>query len=372
MNEQEAYMKRALEIAKGGWGRTNPNPLVGAVLVKNGEIIGEGFHEGAGCAHAEVAAINNAKQEVRGSTLYVSLEPCSHYGRTPPCAQAVINAGIREVVAAMQDPNPAVSGQGFSMLRNAGVEVVAGVLEGDARKLNEIFIKFITCRRPFVLMKTAMTLDGKIASVCGDSKWITGIGARQYVHTIRDRVASVMVGINTVLADDPALTTRLASGKGKDPVRIVADSRGAIPLDSRVINVESPSGVILATTSLLGKEKEKQLEDKGVHILKLCGNDGHVDLAKLMDELYRLDIDSVLLEGGGSLNAAALNSGIVDKIMAFIAPKIIGGEEAKTPVEGRGTVRMKDAIKLEDVNVRRFDEDILVEGYLKGSVCLRE
>ncbi|NJD04838.1 MAG: bifunctional diaminohydroxyphosphoribosylaminopyrimidine deaminase/5-amino-6-(5-phosphoribosylamino)uracil reductase RibD [Ruminiclostridium sp.] len=358
-------MKRALELARGGWGKTNPNPLVGAVIVKNGKIIAEGYHEALGLAHAEVAAFNKAKQDVRGATLYVNLEPCSHYGRTPPCAGAIIEAGIGKVVVAMEDPNPKVSGRGIKMLKEAGIEVVVGIHGKEAENLNEIFIKYITQKQPFVIMKAAMTLDGKIASAGGDSKWISGESSRHHVHVIRDRVAAIMAGISTILADNPSLTTRLGSQKGMDPVRIVVDSKGIIPLDSRVISMEATAGVILATTSAIESEKEKQLLDKGVHILKADGTGGHVDLVRLMDELYKLEIDSVLLEGGGGLNAAALNSGIVDKVMIFIAPKIIGGKDAKTPVEGEGIQLMKDAYKLEDVSISRFDEDILVEGYIR-------
>jgi diaminohydroxyphosphoribosylaminopyrimidine deaminase/5-amino-6-(5-phosphoribosylamino)uracil reductase len=262
----------------------------------------------------------------------------------------------------MTDPNPKVAGRGIEMLKEAGIPVVCGVLEKEAEKLNEIFIKYITQKRPFVIMKTAMTLDGKIASVSGDSKWISGEASRQYVHTLRNRVAAVMVGINTVLADNPSLTARLDSETTRDPVRIVVDSKGLIPLDSRVINPESSAGLILATTTALDPEKEKRLVDRGVRILKADGSGGHVDLAKLMDELCKLEIDSVLLEGGGGLNAAALDSGIVDKVIIFIAPKIIGGKEAKTPVEGSGIEIMDHAVKLQDISIGRFDEDILVEG----------
>ncbi len=372
MGMHENYMNRALELAKGGWGTTNPNPMVGALIVKNGEIIAEGYHEVFECAHAEVAAFNNAKQDVRGGTLYVNLEPCSHYGRTPPCAEAIIKAGISKVVVAMEDPNPKVSGRGISMLRSAGIETIVGILEQEARKLNEIFIKYIVQKRPFVIMKTAMTLDGKIASTCGDSKWISGESSRHHVHIVRDRVAAIMVGVNTVLEDNPALTTRLESKTGKDPIRIIIDSKGRIPVESCVINAESSAGVILATTSALENEKEKRLKDKGVHILKLGKPDGHVDLDRLMNELYKLEIDSVLLEGGGGLNAAALNSGIVDKVMFYIAPKFIGGRDAKTPIEGEGLKLMKDAIKLHDLSISRFDKDVLIEGYVKGEPCLQE
>ncbi len=372
MGTHEFYMKRVLDLAKRGWGKTNPNPLVGALIVKNGEIVTEGYHEMPGGPHAEVAAFGNAGSSVMGGTLYVNLEPCSHYGRTPPCVERIIKEGISKVVIGMEDPNPKVSGRGIKLLQAAGIETVTGVLQQEAVKLNEIFIKYITSKRPFVIMKTAMTLDGKIASACGDSKWISGESSRQQVHSIRDRVSAVMAGVNTVMTDNPSLTTRLNDKKGKDPVRIIVDSKGVIPVNSQVINIQSSAGVIIATTSAMGAEKEKQLLDKGVRILKLDGQDGHVDLKRLMDELYLSEIDSVLLEGGGGLNAAALNSGIVDKIMIFIAAKIIGGKNAKTPVEGEGIPLMKDAIKLEKLEVSRFDEDILVEGYVKGETCLQE
>jgi diaminohydroxyphosphoribosylaminopyrimidine deaminase / 5-amino-6-(5-phosphoribosylamino)uracil reductase len=363
MNGHEFYMKKALELAKSGWGKTNPNPLVGAVIVKNGQIIAEGFHEALGQAHAEVAAMHNVKRDVRGSTLYVNLEPCSHFGRTPPCAKAIIEAGFTEVVIAMVDPNPKVSGRGIQMLKEAGIEVTVGVFNEEARNLNEIFIKYITRKKPFVILKVASTLDGKIASYCGDSKWISGDSSRQYVHHIRERVAAIMVGINTVLKDNPLLTVRNEAQKGKDPIRIVVDSQGRIPEASRVINSSSGSGMILATTSKIDKMKEKALMAKGISIIKADGNDGRVDLITLMEELYKLEIDSVLLEGGGILNAAALEAGIVDKVMFFIAPKIIGGVMAPTPVEGGGREFIKDAILLKNITVKKFAEDLLIEGY---------
>ena len=364
MENNQYYMKRVLELAAGGWGRTNPNPLVGALIVKNGEIIAEGYHEILGGAHAEVAAFKNARQEVRGGTLYVNLEPCSHYGRTPPCAEAVIKAGIAKVVIAMEDPNPKVCGRGVKLLRDAGIETVVGVLEGDARKLNEIFIKYVTQQKPFVILKAAMTLDGKIASATGDSKWISGESSRQQVHLLRDRVAAIMVGVDTVLADNPALTARPEGKDGKDPVRIIVDSKGKIPIDSRVIRNKAAAGTILATTTAIDAEKEKLLREKGVRLMKLDGPDGHVELEELLKQLYSLELDSVLLEGGGGLNAAALSAGIVDKAMIFIAPKIIGGRAAKTPVEGEGIGMMRDALRLEEVSVSRFEDDLLIEGYI--------
>ncbi len=364
MNIHEFYMKRALEIAKGGLGRTNPNPLVGAVIVKDGEIISEGFHEALGCAHAEVCAFKNATTDISGATLYVNLEPCSHYGRTPPCAKAIVESGIKDVVVAMVDPNPKVAGKGIQILKDANINVIVGVLEEEARRLNEIFIHYITKRLPFVIMKTAMTLDGKIASVTGDSKWISGEPSREYVHTIRNRVSSIMVGVNTIINDNPSLTARPSYGEGIDPVRIVVDSSGRIPMDSRVIECDSKAGLILATTDKINKDKETQLLSRGVRIIKTDHKNGKVNLRELMEELYKLEIDSVLLEGGGTLNFSALEAGIVNKVMTFISPKIIGGTSAVTPVGGNGIDKMKDAIALSDIRVERFDRDVLIEGYI--------
>lgn len=364
MEKHIHFMKRALELAGQGWGKTNPNPLVGAVIVKDGEILGEGHHERLGQAHAEVAAFNNAVKAVDGGTLYVNLEPCSHYGRTPPCARAIIEAGISEVVVGMEDPNPKVSGNGIRMLKEAGIKVTVGVLEEEARRLNEIFVKYIAEKKPFVILKAAITLDGKIATAQGDSRWISGEESRRQVHRLRDRVAAVMVGINTVLADNPALTVRLPDGKGWNPARVIVDSRGRIPLDSRVLDPEDGAKVLLATTEGLPGEKERLLKDRGVQIIKTGGTDGRVDLPALMEELYRLEMDSVLLEGGGGLNAAALESGIVDKVLFFIAPKIIGGSRAKTAVEGEGISLMRDAHLLKGVNVSMVGGDVLMEGYI--------
>jgi len=362
--DDRLYMNRALALAKRGWGRTNPNPLVGAVVVRDGRIVAEGYHARLGAAHAEAAAFANARENVRGGTLYVNLEPCSHHGRTPPCAEAVIKNGIRRAVVAMEDPNPLVAGRGIRLMQEAGIDVTVGLLADEAKHLNEIFVKYITKRRPFVILKAAMTLDGKISTATGDSKWITGEPARRQVHRIRDRVAAIMVGIGTILQDDPSLTTRLGSKKGSDPVRIVVDSTGRIPIGCRAIDSDSKAGMILATTSAIDPEKEARLIEKGVNVIKADGENGRVDLAALMDALHRLEIDSILLEGGGSLNAGALKAGIVDKVMVFIAPKIVGGADAKTPVAGSGILRMDDALRLRDVHVRKYGGDISVEGYV--------
>ncbi|MCX8131909.1 MAG: bifunctional diaminohydroxyphosphoribosylaminopyrimidine deaminase/5-amino-6-(5-phosphoribosylamino)uracil reductase RibD [Clostridia bacterium] len=363
MSAHEFYMAKALELAKCGWGKTNPNPLVGAVIVKDGLVLSEGYHEALGCPHAEAAAFKNARHNIQGSTLYVNLEPCSHYGRTPPCARAIIDSGIKEVVVGMIDPNPKVSGKGIKMLQDAGINVITGILHEESKKLNEIFIKYITEKKPFVILKAAMTLDGKIASVSGDSKWISGESSRQYVHKLRDRVAAIIVGINTVEKDNPYLTARNSSKACKNPVRIIVDSKGRIPLESNVINISSNEGMILATTQSISEEKEYLLQKKGVRIIKADDGSGKVDLVRLMDELYKLELDSVLLEGGGTINYSALDAGIVDKVLMFIAPKILGGKTAVTPVEGSGRLLMKDAFHLRDVNVSTIENDVLIEGY---------
>jgi len=359
------YMKRALDLAKKGMGYTNPNPMVGAVIVKDDKIIGEGYHQLYGSHHAEVNAFKNATEDVAGATMYVTLEPCSHYGKTPPCANAIVEKRIKKVVIGLKDPNPLVAGKGIEILRNNDIEVVTGVLEEEGRKLNEIFLKYITTKLPFCILKTAMTLDGKIATHTGDSKWITNELSRAYVHHLRHRVSGIMAGIGTLLADDPMLNTRLIDCEGKDPHRIIVDSKTRLPLEARILNMESTARTIVATTEEADKEKIKQLNNKGVEIIITPLNNGRVDLNYLMKELGQRKIDSILLEGGGSLNYSALEAGIVDKMLAFIAPKIIGGNEAKTPVEGKGLAYMKDAILLQDIEVQHFNNDIMIEGYLR-------
>jgi diaminohydroxyphosphoribosylaminopyrimidine deaminase / 5-amino-6-(5-phosphoribosylamino)uracil reductase len=362
------YMERALELAEKGIGYTNPNPLVGAVIVKEGRIIGEGWHQVYGSHHAEVNAFLNASEAVKGATMYVTLEPCSHYGKTPPCAKAIVEKGIGKVIIGLKDPNPMVAGRGISILEEAGIEVVTGVLEEKGRKLNEIFLKYITTKLPFCIMKTAMTLDGKIATHTNASKWITGELSRKYVHELRHRVSGIMVGIGTVLADDPSLTTRLEEGRGSDPVRIIVDSTAKIPLEAQVLNLQSEAKTIIAVTEKADKDKLKAIEAKGAEIIVTASNKGRVDLSALMKELGERKIDSVLLEGGSELNYAALEEGIVDKVNAFIAPKIIGGRGAKTPVGGEGRAYMSEAINLKGIDIHRFGDDIMIEGYV-GKEC---
>lgn len=358
------YMERALELAKKGAGYTNPNPLVGAVIVKDGKVIGEGYHEKYGSNHAEINAFNNATEDVEGATMYVTLEPCSHFGKTPPCANAIVEKGIKKVVIALEDPNPEVAGNGIKILKDNGIEVVTGVLEEESKKLNEIFLKYITTKLPFCILKSAMTLDGKIATNSGDSKWITNEESRKYVHLLRHRVSAIMVGIGTILQDNPYLNTRLEDGKGSDPIRVIVDSNARIPLESNVLNINSESKTIIATTELAPKSKIKNLQDMGAEVIITPLLNNQVDLNYLMKALGERKVDSVLLEGGSQLNYSAIEAGIVDKVNFFIAPKIIGGKEAKTPVEGKGRNYMKDAIILNKIQVHKFHDDVMIEGYL--------
>lgn len=358
-------MERALELAMKGAGRTSPNPLVGAVIVKDGRVIGEGYHEVYGGPHAEVNAVASATEDVEGSTIYVTLEPCSHYGKTPPCAELLVRKKFRKVVIALTDPNPLVSGRGIAMLLDAGIEVVTGVLEEEARRQNEIFLKYIQTRRPFVIMKTAMTLDGKIATTTGASKWVTGEAAREEVHRMRNRVSAIMVGVNTILRDDPALTTRLPQG-GTDPVRIIVDSTLRIPLNAKVLTLDSPKKTVVATTGRADKEKLAALSAmENVEVITVQEKDFRVDLTWLMGWLGECRIDSVLVEGGSELNFSMLEEGLVDKVVAFIAPKLFGGREAKTPVGGDGFVEVEDAVLLHDIRTATFGDDIMVEGYVR-------
>lgn len=358
------YMELAMAMAKMGWGATNPNPLVGAVVVKDDHVIGRGYHRGPGEMHAEMEALCDLGEEAGGATLYVNLEPCCHYGKTPPCVSIIKEKGIAKVVAAMKDPNPKVNGKGFDVLRQAGIEVVVGVLEEEAAKLNEIFVKFISTDLPFVIMKSAMTLDGKIACENGDSFWVSGEEARNEAQFLRRRAAAIMVGVNTVINDNPKLTVRVPREETRNPLRIVADSTGKIPIDSYIVKTAQEIPTLIATTELIDDACEKALLDKGVVLLKLPSKDGKVDVKALMHNLHSMGLDSVLLEGGSRLNASCVEAGVVDKVMVYVAPKILGGDKALTPVGGNGIHAMKDAIAVHSMTVRRIGEDFCIEGYI--------
>lgn len=362
----ESYMRLALAIAEKGMGHTSPNPMVGAVIVKDGRIIGQGCHERYGEPHAERNALSSCTEDPSGAAMYVTLEPCCHYGKQPPCTDAIISAGISRVVTGSGDPNPLVAGKGISILKEHGIEVTEHVLKKECDALNEVFFHYITRKKPFVVMKYAMTLDGKIAAHTGNSKWVTGEEARYNVQADRGRYSAIMVGTGTVLKDDPLLTCRIPGGR--NPVRIICDSSLRTPLESRIAATIPEARTIIATCCN-DDDLIRTYSEAGFEIIKVSRADGHLDLNELMDQLYELKIDSILLEGGGRLNWSALKAGIVNKIQAYIAPKLFGGENAKTPVEGEGVADPAEAFRLKDISIRHFGEDLLIEGY---TVCLQE
>jgi diaminohydroxyphosphoribosylaminopyrimidine deaminase/5-amino-6-(5-phosphoribosylamino)uracil reductase len=359
-------MKLALELAKKGIGRVHPNPMVGAVIVKDGKILGQGYHKKCGEGHAEVNAFKDAEEKnenVEGAEMYVTLEPCSHFGKTPPCADKIIEKKISKVFIGTLDPNPLVAGRGVKKLKDAGIYVEYGILESECYKLNEVFMKYIVKKEPFVVMKTGMSLDGKIATYSGESKWITEERSREDVHNLRNELTGIMVGINTVLKDNPQLTCRVNGGR--NPIRIIVDSNLKIPMDCKIVNTAKEVETIIATTDKANLDKINSLEDKGVKIIVVPSKNGKVNLKELMTILGKLKIDSILLEGGGTLNFSALEEGIVDKVKIYIAPKIIGGKDSKTPIEGKGIDNLKDAFKITNLSVSTIGEDILVEGYVE-------
>ncbi|MBI5286936.1 MAG: bifunctional diaminohydroxyphosphoribosylaminopyrimidine deaminase/5-amino-6-(5-phosphoribosylamino)uracil reductase RibD [Deltaproteobacteria bacterium] len=355
------FMEIALGLAERGKGMTSPNPLVGAVVVKGGKVVGKGYHKRAGLPHAEAVALRDAGSRAKGATLYINLEPCDHYGRTPPCTSGIIKAGIKMVVIGMMDPNPLVSGKGIKRLREAGVEVQTSLLRDRCKRLNEVYIKYITTRRPFVTLKMATTLDGRIATASGESKWITGRTSRRYVHRMRGEVDAVMVGVGTVLKDDPLLTTRLV--KGKNPHRVVVDKVLRIPLKARVFNPSPGMRLFLATTIKASKTKVKRVMEMGAEVLVLRGEDGGVYLDGLMVELGKRGVTNLLIEGGARLATSAMRSGIVDKVVLFYSPMFLGRDGI--PIfNSMGIKGLKDTIKLKDVEVKRVGQDFLVEGYV--------
>ena len=382
------YMQRAIALAKKGAGFVNPNPMVGCVVVKDNEIITEGYHEYYGGLHAERNALTNTAADCKDATLYVTLEPCCHHGKTPPCTDIIIEKGIKKVVVGLLDSNPLVAGKGISILQNAGIEVVAGVEEDKIKELNKVFLKYIKTKRPYVILKTAMTLDGKIASHTGDSKWITNEKSRQLVHKLRSEMMGIVAGIGTVKADNPMLNCRLegqqptANGQKPNihqPIRIIVDTKASISLDSNIVKTANEYRTILAIgrdVTLVASEKTtdnrqqttvEKLKSFNVEILQCEEKDGHVDINDLMIKLGQMGIDSLLLEGGSCLNAAFLEAGCVDEVYAFIAPKIIGGEYSKSPIGGKGIELMKDAITFDKVEIEQIENDILIKGRITST-----
>lgn len=359
------YMRLAFQLAKNGCGWTSPNPMVGAVIVKNGRIIGKGWHKKYGQLHAERVALANCVENPRDATMYVTLEPCSHYGKQPPCVDAILTSGIRRVVIGSVDPNPVVNGKGILILRANGITVTENILQEECDKLNEVFFHYIQTNRPFVVMKYAMTMDGKIASYTGASKWITNKIARNHVQQQRHRYSGIMVGVGTILIDNPLLACHMANGK--NPVRIICDTHLRIPLHAQVITTANNIPTIIATCCT-DNDKISDYKKNGCRVFCLREKNGHVDLCHLMEKLGQERIDSILLEGGGTLNWAALENGIVQRLQTYIAPKLFGGKEAKTPIEGIGVPIPDDAFQLKNSTLKKLGDNFLIESEVVYSV----
>ena len=365
MQTHEKYMKLAIEMAKMGAGFVSPNPLVGAVIVSNNEIVAKNYHAKFGDLHAEVKALSQAGCRAKGSTLYVNLEPCCHHGKTPPCTQQIINSGISHVVIGTTDPNTMVNGKGIEQLKSHGINITIGILEEGAKKLNEFFFKYITTKKPFVILKAAMSIDGKIATKTGDSKWITNDKSRKFVHEIRNRIDAIMVGSGTILRDNPSLTTRTKQKKSKDPKRVIIDNMLKIPSGALIFTQDSMAENIIVTSKNAPPSRIKQLEDVGAHVIMVNTiKKNMLDLDDMLVKLGKLSITSIMIEGGHGLFTTAILGKIVDKIIIFIAPKIIGGKMALGLVGGEGISDINDAIKLHDVEIKRFSDDLMIEGYL--------
>jgi len=362
-NIHQNLMRKASRLALRARGQTSPNPLVGALVVKDGKILGRGFHRRAGTPHAEVIALDRIKEKVKGATLYVTLEPCSTYGRTPPCVNRILESGIKEVIIGMIDPNPRNKGKAIKILKENNIDVRVGFLEEELRRMNESYIKYITKKLPFITVKVGQSLDGRIATRKGQSKWITSLKSRGYSKRMRKFYDAIMVGVNTVIKDNPLLKIRESENQ-KKPVKIIVDSKLRTPLKARIFSKDSK--VIIATTKKSSpfrrQEKYQKLKDKGVEILETKEKKGRVDLLDLMRRLARKEITNILVEGGGSLIGSLFDENLVDKVMFFISPKIIGGKDAISSVEGVGTLSLNKAIRLKDVRIKRIREDILVEG----------
>lgn len=359
------YMKIALQLAEKGCGFTAPNPMVGAVIVKNNKIIGEGWHQKYGEMHAERNALAACTESPAGAVMYVTLEPCCHQGKQPPCVDAIIEAGIKRVVIGSEDPNPLVRGKGIKILKEHGIAVTEHVLSEECRQLNEVFFHFIQTKRPFVVMKYAMTMDGKIATRTGASKWITGKTARQHVAWQRHRYTAIMVGVGTVVADDPLITCRMEGGK--NPIRIICDTSLQTPVTAQVVQTANQIPTILATCCQ-NQERQRIYKKSGCQILQVHKKEGHVDLQHLMKLLGEKKIDSILLEGGGTLNWAAISDGIVQKVQAYIAPKLFGGKDAKTAIEGEGIEIPSEAIRLKNSHIISLGDDVLIESEVEQDV----
>lgn len=360
LSYDEKYMRLAMQLAGNAIGRTSPNPLVGAVIVKDNRVVGCGWHRKAGTPHAEVHALNQAGELAQGADVYVTLEPCAHYGKTPPCSKALVEAKVKNVYGGLLDVNPKVAGKGFKILEDTGIHVEYGFLQDELRKQNEVFFKWIEHKKPFVVLKAAMTLDGKIATATGQSKWITNETSRAYGYKLRDIYDGIMVGINTVIEDNPMLTARVDGGK--NPIRIVVDSSLKIDINANVVQDKSAK-TIVATTDKADKDKILKLQAQDVDVIVVDKDENDkVDIEKLLDILGQQNICSILVEGGATLSGSFVAKKLVDKVYFFIAPKIVGGKEAKTPVAGTGILNLQEALSLKDIQIEKLKEDILIIG----------
>jgi len=359
VNTDKRYMELCLKLAKKGVEKASPNPMVGAVIVKDGKIVRKGYHRYFGGAHAEIKALKRAKGKANDAIMYINLEPCCHWGKTPPCVPEIIRAGIKKVVIAMKDPNPLVNGKGVKQLKVKGVRCKVGVLEKEAKELNRAYIKFITQKMPYVILKTAMSLDGKIATSTGESKWITSPVAREYVHRLRAEVDVVLVGINTIIKDNPLLTTH---NQGCNPLRVVIDPDLQIPLGSRVLNKKAKTLIFTTGNQKNNSSKMQILKKGGIKILSLAAKNGRINFKQIMQELAKMNISSVLIEGGGKTNTYALEDKVVDEVMFFIAPKIIGGRDALTPVEGKGIKILSQVLRIKNLSIEKIGSDFLLKG----------
>jgi len=358
------FMKEAIRLAIKGLGRTSPNPAVGAIIVREGRIIASGYHKKAGQNHAEIEALSMINGKGReDDILYVTLEPCNHYGKTPPCTEAILRSGIKNVVVGMPDPNPSVAGGGSEFLRQKGVKVVSGVLETECRRLNEAFVKFVTTGRPFVIAKSALTLDGWSATSTGHSKWITNERSRNFVHNLRARVDGIMVGVGTIIVDNPSLTARPKNRKGRNPIRIIVDTHLRMPHNAKAIDHDSSSKTIVAVGNKVSPSLLKEIENKGVSIITCPTRDDRIELTTLMDALGKMSITSLLVEGGAGIMGSMIREKLIDKFYIFMAPKILGGDDGMPMAAGKGPERIDQSISLRDIEVKRFVDDILIIGY---------
>jgi diaminohydroxyphosphoribosylaminopyrimidine deaminase/5-amino-6-(5-phosphoribosylamino)uracil reductase len=369
--EDEQFMRLALRLAARGIGHTSPNPMVGAVVVKGGQVVGKGYHRKAGTPHAEIHALEDAGVQAKSATLYVTLEPCNHQGRTPPCTGVIVSSGVRRVVVGCSDPNPQVAGGGAEYLRSQGIPVDVGILEEKCLRLNEPFIKHVTTGLPLVIAKMAASLDGKIATHLGDSHWISNERSRRFVHKLRHEVDAILVGVGTVVADNPKLTTRLSGRKANNPLRIVLDTHLRTPVDSLVVSETKEAPTIIATGPKPYEKRREALQSRGVEVLSLPLVQGRVSLPELLKNLGNRNITSLLVEGGAEVHGGFFYDNLVDKVYLFFAPRIIGGNRAVPMVGGIGVGSVAEALSLRNLRLRRFDDDIMVEGYLKDSALFK-